>query len=305
MTWVRIDDHATTHPKLRDAGAEAAWLWVCGLAWCNGKHTDGVIRKADVGALYHHARDWSDAKAEVAAGRLVEVRLWHDEGDSWRIHDYAVYQEEATRNVVEERREYERTRKARQRAAARGVPPKVPGTCPGTGPGDAGAGHVPPSVPVVVPAATAPRLVVPDPRPTDRPTDRPSLASERDEDARLFQTPDGRWALWQRWKARASRPDDAPIHADGVARAWQAAERKIAPTAGEHPALVFERLAWAYLTRADDAPIGKKALPEDRRATVFAATIFDLASEVYAASARANETARLRAEARAQREARA
>lgn len=116
MTWVRIDDTAPLHPKLLEAGPEAAWLWVCGLSFCNRSLTDGTIRKVFLPSLFPSGA-WSVAKLEKLAARLCEVRLWHDEGDAYRVHQYEIQQEAALKEKVEARREYDRDRKAAERAA--------------------------------------------------------------------------------------------------------------------------------------------------------------------------------------------
>lgn len=155
MTWVRIDDRAATHPKLRDVGPEAAWLWVCGLCWCNGHHTDGVIRRADLMALSPNT--WTPRELTRLAGVLVRAGLWLEHGVNHVVHDYAQYQEEALRENVDERRKYERDRKRALRAAKktaqngpappvsrRDSPGHVPGTVQGT-PMGTRAGRVPPN----------------------------------------------------------------------------------------------------------------------------------------------------------------
>jgi hypothetical protein len=115
MTWVRIDDRASTHRKQRDAGPEAAWLWVCGLCWCNGHHTNGEIRRADLVAL--SPGTWNEKQLGKLSAALVSVGLWIENGSDFIVHDYDQYQSEALRENVEDRREYERSRKAAQRAA--------------------------------------------------------------------------------------------------------------------------------------------------------------------------------------------
>lgn len=120
MTWVRIDDAAPLHPKLLRAGAEAAWLWVAGLAYANRHVTDGAIPREALPALYPHD-DLGRAKLQRLAERLVDVGMWSPrEGGGWLIHGYAEYQREAMRDSVEDRRRWEAERKAKQRAAARG-----------------------------------------------------------------------------------------------------------------------------------------------------------------------------------------
>lgn len=113
MTWVRTDDQAPHHPKLVKAGAEACWLWQCGLCYANAHHLDGLIPKSCLPALYAPLA----IKAARLAIRLVDVGLWHDTDGGYLIHDYEHFQGQALKEEVEARREYERDRKRKQRAS--------------------------------------------------------------------------------------------------------------------------------------------------------------------------------------------
>lgn len=129
MTWVRIDDAAPQHPKLLRAGPESAWLWVAGLAYANRVTSDGLVPIDVLPALYPSG-DWSRRGLARLAEKLVSVGLWVREGEAYRIHGYAEYQAEAMRSQVEQRRRWERERKASQRS-------RVPGGVPG----GTGVGH--------------------------------------------------------------------------------------------------------------------------------------------------------------------
>lgn len=112
MTWVRIDDRASLHKKLRRAGAEAAWLWVCGLCHCNRDTTSGRIDEDDVPDLY---RPFAATHARELAAKLIEVGLWERTEGGYLVHDYEEYQDEAMPDAVEHRRLLARTRKQRER----------------------------------------------------------------------------------------------------------------------------------------------------------------------------------------------
>ena len=73
--WVRLDCTCTTHRKLMRAGAEAAWMWVCGLAYANRHTTDGDIPRDALTALYP-TDEWTPAKRRKLADKLVAVGLW-------------------------------------------------------------------------------------------------------------------------------------------------------------------------------------------------------------------------------------
>lgn len=114
MTWVRTDDGMPLHPKVLELGPAAGWLWLCGISHCNRHTTDGFIKKSALSSLYP-SDEWTKADQKRAAKRLVEKGFWFDEGESWRVHDYHEYQEEALKENVLERREQGKERKRRER----------------------------------------------------------------------------------------------------------------------------------------------------------------------------------------------
>lgn len=98
MTWFRIDDTWGSHPKVIEAGLRGRMLWLYGGLHCAQHLTDGIIRKSVLKQLA--------AAAEVpatTAAVLVQVGLWTDEGDHYRMNDYLDYQ--PSREQVEKERE--------------------------------------------------------------------------------------------------------------------------------------------------------------------------------------------------------
>lgn len=88
MSWIRLDDHTPEHPKLIKVGPVAAWLWICGLAWCSRHLTDGE--------LPHEALSlFGIPNVRAEARRLVVVGLWQTTKKGYRIHDYLKYQPSA------------------------------------------------------------------------------------------------------------------------------------------------------------------------------------------------------------------
>lgn len=83
MAWVMLDDNFPNHPKVLQAGPVAAWLWVCGTAYCRRYHTGGFIPATAVKTLgvTTNPRRMIDA--------LLEARLWERSGDGFMVHDYA------------------------------------------------------------------------------------------------------------------------------------------------------------------------------------------------------------------------
>lgn len=106
MSWAKIDDHFATHPKIIAAGGDAAWLHVCALCYCAEHLTDGLVPKALVGRL-------SDRKRPHAlASRLVEVGMWLDDGEAYRLHDYLDWN--PSREQVLREREAAKERRAKR-----------------------------------------------------------------------------------------------------------------------------------------------------------------------------------------------
>lgn len=80
-----LDDGFFQHPKVFAAGGDATLVYLQGLGWLKQQRsTDGRIPKVVLPILCPLAR----GSGPPLAGRLVEVRLWHDEGDHWLCHGY-------------------------------------------------------------------------------------------------------------------------------------------------------------------------------------------------------------------------
>jgi HNH endonuclease len=80
VTWAKIDDHANEHRKQLAAGAEACWLWACGLMYANRqKARDGFIPQAVVAGIY----PFKDAAKLVH--RLLTLGLWDPAEGGYRI----------------------------------------------------------------------------------------------------------------------------------------------------------------------------------------------------------------------------
>lgn len=105
MTWAKVDDHANEHRKQLAAGAEACWLWTCGLMYANRQAArDGFIPTQIVGMLYPLK---SVAKL---VERLIAVGLWDPVDGGYQIHEFTTW------NQTKEQREAELA-SGRERAA--------------------------------------------------------------------------------------------------------------------------------------------------------------------------------------------
>lgn len=88
MAWVKVESSVSRNRKFVKAGPAPAWLWLCGLAYCQEGLTDGFIP--------HEALDYLGVKnAKNLAARLVEARLWDVVSGGWMIHDYLEHNKSA------------------------------------------------------------------------------------------------------------------------------------------------------------------------------------------------------------------
>lgn len=116
MSWAKIDDQITHHPKFIAAGNEAIGAWIRLLAYSCARLTDGLIAR-------HVALSIAPKKT---IDRLVAVRLFDLEGDDYRIHDFHDWNPPAA-NVLA-KRALDKTRKASGRKGqGRGADGRITG----------------------------------------------------------------------------------------------------------------------------------------------------------------------------------
>lgn len=99
MSWLKLDDTVPEHPKVLTAGPEAAWLWVCGIAYAQRHLSDGFLPQA---ALPVYGACFGAARAKKLAERLVAVGLFDATEGGYRVHDYHDHNAPAT--AAKERR---------------------------------------------------------------------------------------------------------------------------------------------------------------------------------------------------------
>ncbi len=105
MSWARLHDGANENQKQLDAGADACWLWACGLMYANRQvKRTGFIPAAVIGMLYPFKNP------QKLAAKLVDVGLWEKAPGGFQIHDYQTW------NKTKEQVEHEKA-EARRRAA--------------------------------------------------------------------------------------------------------------------------------------------------------------------------------------------
>lgn len=114
MTWARLDDRANEHRKQLLAGAEACWLWACGLMYANRQAArDGFIPEQMLPMLY----PLPPRQRGRLVAKLVEVKLWHEVPGGYQIHEFRAWNR--TREQLEEEREATRLRVAEHRRKKR------------------------------------------------------------------------------------------------------------------------------------------------------------------------------------------
>jgi hypothetical protein len=129
VTWVRIDDHFASHPKVLMAGPLAGWLHVAALCYCAQHLTDGFVALSAVRTLADFKEVGVSRQANLfeisgsvdaleLADRLVDTGLWEavqrrGRRIGFRIHDYLEYN--PSKREVEAERAAARQRMGRVR----------------------------------------------------------------------------------------------------------------------------------------------------------------------------------------------
>ena len=95
MTWLKIDDKLTTHPKWLGLNLEAKSLWFHAAVWCAAHNNDGALPDESM-ALHAFAASVPVNKLEAAQAMLVRAGLWSrrskKKGGGFEINDWLDYQ---------------------------------------------------------------------------------------------------------------------------------------------------------------------------------------------------------------------
>jgi len=86
VTWLKLDDQVTEHPKCVSLSCEAWTLWLHGLTYCSRNLTDGDIPDAILSRLSPCRRP------RKAAAELVAAGLWERVENAHHVHDYEKHQ---------------------------------------------------------------------------------------------------------------------------------------------------------------------------------------------------------------------
>jgi hypothetical protein len=106
MPWFRVDDQLYGHPKWISLKPPAKALWISAGSWCAAHLSDGLVPAEALSFL---------GASRSAAAQLVEARLWHEEGDGYRFHEWDQWQPTREEVMAERRRNAERIREWRQK----------------------------------------------------------------------------------------------------------------------------------------------------------------------------------------------
>lgn len=95
MTWLKVDDKITTHPKWLPLTLEAKSLWFHGLVWCGAHNNDGHLPEEAMPFIAFSASVPAHLLDDAAA-RLVKARLWKRrakrDGGGYEIAGFLEYQ---------------------------------------------------------------------------------------------------------------------------------------------------------------------------------------------------------------------
>lgn len=108
MTWVKIDDAITEHPKFLSLSPAGWTMWLHGIAYCSRNLSDGRIPKPMLQRLS------SLSQPKKAAAELVAAGLWHESDDAYQVHDYLDHQRSRAQVNGERAAAAERQRKHRE-----------------------------------------------------------------------------------------------------------------------------------------------------------------------------------------------
>ena len=118
MPWIKVDNQLPDNPKIVSVGPIAAWLYVCGLCYCDRLLTDGFIPVEKLEQLVPHTQDRAIHESPLRlADLLCDVGLWKPATrrgvTGFRVHDYLKYQSSKEEIVTARTKNAERQRRFR------------------------------------------------------------------------------------------------------------------------------------------------------------------------------------------------
>lgn len=133
MSWVKLDDQFSHHPKIMQAGPLAGWLHVCALCYCASYLTDGFVPNGVTNVLADYANigvttagnDMVAFGHDVAPSELVDtlvdVGLWEIVTNGYLIHDYLDYNPSKADVLAERAKNAERQGRYQAKHSRNGV----------------------------------------------------------------------------------------------------------------------------------------------------------------------------------------
>jgi len=112
MTWIKLDDQVTEHPKTAGLSCEAWTLWIHGLTYCSRNLTDGEIPKPYLPRLSPVRR------VKKATQELLDAGLWVDEGARIQVHNYVKWQRSKSQIESDKESSHARQKASRERRKA-------------------------------------------------------------------------------------------------------------------------------------------------------------------------------------------
>jgi hypothetical protein len=93
VTWLKVDDKLTTHPKWVGLTLEAKSLWFHAAVWCAAHNNDGEL-PAEAMPLIVFSASVPASRMDAASGHLVKARLWKrlPKGRGFEILNWLDYQ---------------------------------------------------------------------------------------------------------------------------------------------------------------------------------------------------------------------
>lgn len=112
MTWFKVDDTFSDHPKVDELSLAAVGLWTLAGSWSARNLTDGRVTRARVAKF-------GGTSSEVT--ELVDAGLWTVDGDGWKFHEWEEYQPTKAETETKRREARERMRKVREKRSNDGA----------------------------------------------------------------------------------------------------------------------------------------------------------------------------------------
>jgi len=109
MTWIKLDDNTTRHPKIAGLSDRAFRVWIAALCYASEFLTDGALPIAFLVTVKRTIQE-----------ELISAGLWHLNGDAVEIHDYLEHQ------TAKEDVEKERARNRKRRGGTAGTTAGTP-----------------------------------------------------------------------------------------------------------------------------------------------------------------------------------